>query len=69
MNHTESQEKGSSSENEAPVNPMPLSLLKPVMKVPLSTLKKSYDQGNIIHINEDDRKSPRKKRPWDSEEE
>ena len=39
MNHTESQEKGSSSKNEAPVNPMPLSLLKPVMKVLLSTLK------------------------------
>ena len=69
MSDTKSQEKGSSSENEDPVTPkMPLSMLKPGMKVPLNTLK-PYDQGDIIPITEGDGESPRKKRPWDSKEE
>ena len=63
MSDTKSQEKGSSSENEDPVTPkMPLSMLKPGMKVPLNTLK-PYDQGDIIPITEGDGESPRKKRP------
>ena len=70
MSDTESQDKGSTSESEDPVNPenetehaetRDESAIEPV--------KKPYNQGDIIPIAEGDGESPRKKRPWDSEEE
>ena len=68
MSDSESQEKGSSSENEDPFN------LKNVTQhaetrneSAIEHVKKPYDQGDII--TESDGDSPRKKRHWDSEEE
>ena len=70
MNDTESQEKGSSSENEDPFNPENATEhAKTSAESAIEHVKKSYDQGDIIPITEGDGESPRKKRPWDSVEE
>ena len=70
MSDTESQDKGSSSENEDPVNPENATEhAETKNESAIEPLKKPYDQGDIIPITEGDRESPRKKRPWNSEEE
>ena len=70
MSDTESQGKGSSSENEDPVNPENATEHAEARdESAIEHVKKTYDQGDIIPITEGDGKSPRKKRPWDSEEE
>ena len=69
MSDTESQEKGSSSENEDPVNPENANEQAEARdKSANEHVKKPYDQGDIIPITEGDGKSQRKKRPLDSDE-
>ena len=70
MSDSESQEKGSSSENEDPVNPKSATEhAETTDESAIEHVKKPYEQGDIIHIAEGDGESPGKKRPWDSEEE
>ena len=70
MSDTESQEKGSSSENEDPVNPENASEHAETRdESAIEHVNKPYDQGDIIPITDGDGESPRKKRPWDFEEE
>ena len=70
MNDTESQEKGSSSENEDPVNPENATEHAETRdESAIEHVKKPYEQGDMIPIAEGDGESPRKKRPWGSEEE
>ena len=70
MSDTESKEKGSSSQNEDPVNPESATEnAKTRDKNAIELIRKPYDQGDIILITEGDGESPRKKRLWDSEEE
>ena len=70
MSDTESQDKSSSSENKDPVNPENATEHAETSdESAIEHVKKPYDQGDIIPITENDRESPRKKRPWDSEEE
>ena len=70
MSDTESQEKGSSRENEDPVNPENATGHAETRdESAIEHGKKPYDQGDIIPITEGDGESPRKMRPWDYEEE
>ena len=70
MSDTESQEKGSLSENENPVNPENVTEHAETRdESAIEHVKKPYDQGDIIHITEGDGESPGKRRPWDYEEE
>ena len=70
MSDTESQEKGSSSENEDPVNPENATEHAETRdKNAIEHVKKPYEQGGIILITEVDGESPGKRRPWDYEEE
>ena len=67
---TESQEKGSSSKNEDPVNPENATEHAETRdESAIEHVKKHYEQGDMITIAEGDEEPPRKKRPWDSEEE
>ena len=66
MSNTESQEKGIPSESEDPVNPENATEHAETRdESGIEHVKKPYDQGDVIPIME----SPRKKGPWDSEEE
>ena len=70
MSDTESQEKDSSSENEEPVQPENgTEHAETRDESAIEHVKKPYDQGDIIPITAGDGESPRKMRPWDSEEE
>ena len=70
MIDTESQEKGSSSENDDPVNPENATEHAETREESaIEHVKKTYDQGDIILITEGDGESPRKTRLWDSEKE
>ena len=67
---TESQEKGSSSKNEDPVNPENATEHAETRdESAIEHVKKPYEQGDMITIAGGDEEPPRKKRPWDSEEE
>ena len=60
----------SSSENEDPVNPENANEHAGTRdESAIEHLKKPYEQGDIIPIAEGEGETPRKKRPWDSEEE
>ena len=64
------QEKGSSPGNEDHVNPENATEHPETRnESAIEHVKKPYDQGDMIPITEGGGKSPRKKRPWDSEEE
>ena len=72
MSETESQKKGSSSENEDHVNHENENATEHAETRDGSAtehVKKHYDQGDTIPITERDVESTRKERPWDSEEE
>ena len=70
MSETESQKKGSSSENEDHVNHENATEHAETRDGSATEhVKKHYDQGDIIPITERDVESTRKERPWDSEEE
>ena len=70
MSNNESQEKGSSSENEDPVN-LENAIEHAVTRDEsnIEHVKKPCNQGDITPITEGDGETPRKKSPCDSERE
>ena len=64
MSDTESQEKGSFSENEDTVNPENATEhAESRDESAIEQVKKAYDQVEIIPVTEGDGESPRKKKP------